>query len=441
MPRMSPGLAPPMQPGDRSRRPFKAGRSGADGLLVGRPLLVACLPAGRPVRGRAWRADRRRRSGRTGHERSDVIRRVPRLSLPASLGGCRRHRPGPDHHLPGGTGRPEHRGPPCRGLRGEPDVEPDAQRPRQPHRPLVAQRRQPGRAARRRRGRPRRTRLRLPSERWLGPRRLALQRGRAGRLLTVGGAHRRQRPRHGVRRRRHRGHPHHGWVPGHRPQRRRPVVRPGDQPRDRPRAPQRRGGLADGRLLRRRVRRRGRLARPEHRRARCGQRSGVGGLPVVLRRLGVLDRGGGRSVRRRQQRDHQRRRLRARASPTGSPTPTGGTSASSRARATRGRGTRAGASSASTTRTRTSTGRRPPWASSSPAATSASPSATAATTPLPGAPRPPTRTRSSPSTRTAAWPGATPSTGSRPTLPPWPTCPATASSTWWRGRRPTPSTC
>jgi hypothetical protein len=74
------------------------------------------------------------------------------------------------------------------------------------------------------------------------------------------------------------------------------------------------------------------------------------------------------------------------------------------------------ASSASTTPPRTSTARRPPSDSSSPAARSASSMATGATT---RAPR--TRTRSSPSTPAAAWPGVTSSTASPPTHRPWPT--------------------
>ncbi len=80
------------------------------------------------------------------------------------------------------------------------------------------------------------------------------------------------------------------------------------------------------------------------------------------------------------------------------------------------RATRPAASSASTTRPRTSTARRRPSASSSPAAASASSSATGASTPGRRTP-----TRSSPSTPAAAWPGATPRTGSPPTRPPWPT--------------------
>ena len=70
----------------------------------------------------------------------------------------------------------------------------------------------------------------------------------------------------------------------------------------------------------------------------------LGRLPVVLGRLGLLDRGGGRPLRRRQQRDHQRRRLDAPASPTARPTPTAATSASSRAPATPAPGTRPAAS-------------------------------------------------------------------------------------------------
>ena len=124
----------------------------------------------------------------------------------------------------------------------------------------------------------------------------------------------------------------------------------------------------------------------------------------------------GRPLRRRQQRAHQRRRLERRAWPTGRPTATAATSGSSRAPATRGPGTRRRARLPVQHRRRTSTARRRPSASSWPAGASASPSATAATTRAP-----PTRTRSSPSTPAAAWPGATPSTGSPPTRPPWPT--------------------
>ena len=88
-------------------------------------------------------------------------------------------------------------------------------------------------------------------------------------------------------------------------------------------------------------------------------------------------------------------------------------------------------SSASTTRTRTSTAPRRPSASSSAAGPSASPSGTGATT---RGRR--TRTRSSPSTRAAAWPGAISSTGSPLTRPPWRTCRATGSSTSSKGPRP-----
>ena len=227
-----------------------------------------------------------------------------------------------------------------------------------------------------------------------------------------------------------------GWLPGHHSERGRPVVRPGDQPGDRPHGPFRGVGVAHRRQLRRQLRGRGRIARAEHLRPGRQQRGHARRLPVVLRRLGLLDGGGGRPLQRQQQRDHQRRglqrgfRLRRVVRQRG-PHPHHDERGQLRAR-----GTRAAASSASTTRRRTSTARRPPSDSSSPAAASASRSATAATTRAP-----PTRTRSSPSTRPAAWPGATPSTGSPPTRPPSPTSRATDSSTWWKGPRPTPSTC
>ena len=90
----------------------------------------------------------------------------------------------------------------------------------------------------------------------------------------------------------------------------------------------------------------------------AGNGAVLGGFPWFSGRLGVLDGGRGRPLRRRQQRDHQRRRLERRASPTARPTPTAATSASSRAAATPARATRPAASSASTTRTRTSTAPR-----------------------------------------------------------------------------------
>ena len=139
-------------------------------------------------------------------------------------------------------------------------------------------------------------------------------------------------------------------------------------------------GVADRGQLRRRVRRRGRIARPEHRRAQRGQRRHARRLSLVLRRLGPLDRRRGRSLRRRQQRDHHRWGLDAPGSPTGRPTPTAGTSASSRAPATPAPSTLPVGWSASTTPTRTSTAPRPRSVSSSAEVPWASPSATGATT-------------------------------------------------------------
>ena len=239
---------------------------------------------------------------------------------------------------------------------------------------VLAQRGQPRRAAGGRRRRPRREGLRLPPQQRDRRRRLALQRGRPGGLLAVGRADLARRHRHGLRRQRRR--PPTPRAAATRPsptRRRRPVVRPGDQPGHRPDAALGSRGLADRRRLRRRLRRRGRLARPEHVRAGRRQRRHAGRVPVVPGRLGVLDRGGGRPLRRRQQRDHQRRRLQRRHR----------LRADLRQRRAhphplergqrRVRPTRPAASSASTTRTRTSTARRRPSASSWPAAASASP--------------------------------------------------------------------
>ena len=79
-------------------------------LPVGRPLRPACAPVRRS-------AHRRRPTAAPAaapdRERSDVRRRAPRLSLPASMAAARR-RPGPDHHRPGGTVAQGDRGPPRR---------------------------------------------------------------------------------------------------------------------------------------------------------------------------------------------------------------------------------------------------------------------------------------------------------------------------------------
>ncbi len=211
---------------------------------------------------------------------------------------------------------------------------------------------------------------------------------------------------------------------------RRPVVRAGDQPGYRSDAAFGRSGVPDGRELRRWLRSRRRVTRPEHGRAQRRERSHARRLPLVLCGLGLLDRRRRRPLRGREQRDHHRWRLARPVSPTDRPTPTAGTCASSRAPAPPAPPTRPADSSASSTRTRTSTAPPPPWGSSSPEAASASPSATAATT---GALR--TRTRSSPSTPAAVLPGATRSTASRRTPPPWPTYRETVSSTSWRARK------
>ena len=155
--------------------------------------------------------------------------------------------------------------------------------------------------------------VRLPPQRRRAGRRLAVLHRRAHRLVAVGRAHRRQRDRHRLRRRGQRRQPDVGRLLRHRPQREHPVVRPGDQPRDRPRdGPLRRGGGDDRRRLRRRLWRRGRIAGAEHLRAGGGERRHARRVPVVLGRFRLLDRRGGRPLRRRQQRDHQRRGLQPR---------------------------------------------------------------------------------------------------------------------------------
>ena len=177
--------------------------------------------------------------------------------------------------------------------------------------------------------------LRLPPQRRLGRRRLALQRRRARRLLAVGRPDQRQRARHGLRRQRRHHRAGVRRLPGHHPQRRRPVVRPGDQPRHRPHAPFGRRRLADRRLLRRRLRRRGGLARAEHR-----TRWAPATAPCWAASRG--SRATRCSRRRRWPTSTPTATTRssavatpAPAWPTARPTPTAATSASSRARATR----------------------------------------------------------------------------------------------------------
>ena len=153
---------------------------------------------------------------------------------------------------------------------------------------------------------------RVPHQRRRSGGRLAVLHRRARRLVAVGRAHQRQRARHRLRRRRQRRQPDLGRLLRHRPQRGHPVVRPGDEPRDRSRGPLLRAGRDDRRRLRRRLRRRGRIARAEHRRAGGGERCHARRVPVVLGRLRLLDRRGGRPLRRRQQRDHQWRGLQRR---------------------------------------------------------------------------------------------------------------------------------
>ena len=329
-------------------------------MLGGAP---TCPPSGHALTAHRDAASRRRRgrsaADRAGPERSDRETSCAE-ALPSGIHGGWRRRPGPDHHPPGGTRRPG--------------------RPRSPTRPASSPTRSGARrsttpATRSRCPRPTwptstgsppsssataaGQRLRLPPQRRHRRRRLALQRRRAGRLLAFGRAHRRRRHRHRLRRAA--ATPADPTAGGYQ------AISPngGDQwfvqetnPGDRPHAALGRRGLAD--------RRQPTPAATASRRDRSG-RTPTRSAPATARcwaasrgsgRLGLLDGGGGRPLRGRQQRDHQRRRLQRRCRLRRRPTPTAATSASSRARATPAPGTRPAASSASTTRTRTSTARR-----------------------------------------------------------------------------------
>ena len=177
---------------------------------------------------------------------------------------------------------------------------------------VLPQRGRTRRAAIRRGGGPAGLGLRPPRGRRVLRAGLALQRRRTGRFVAFGRPDQHFRARYRLRRQWQRRLSGQRGLPGHLARRRRPVVRAGVQPAERPGRPQRRGRLADRRLLRLRLRRRSRLARTEHRRARREQRGHAGGVPLVPGRLGLLHRRGGGPLLRRQQRDRQRRRLQRR---------------------------------------------------------------------------------------------------------------------------------
>ena len=285
----------------QTRPSFKAGAPPADGHLVGAHAGIG--PARRPVH-----------TTREDHQRDRT--RSEALPPGRPLRGHRRpDPPGPPGHRLGrpggfGGGGPGGRGAPCdRGLHHDAGMVPGPQRRQQSDRPVLAQRGQPRRSAGGRRGRPRRIHLRLPPVGWHRCGRLALQRRRPGRLLALGGAHRRLRARHRLRGNGQRVHAEHRRLPGHRPQRVGPVVRAGGQPRHRPHAGLGRRRVADRRELRRGLRSGSRLPRTEHRRPVRRRRKHAGRLPVVLGRLRLLDRRVGRPLRGRHQRNHQRGRL------------------------------------------------------------------------------------------------------------------------------------
>ena len=173
----------------------------ADGLLwASIPASLHACDVPRGARARFTAAARRCRN-----PEDDVRRRAPRLSPAAAC--RRRRRPAPDLHDPGGTRRPGRPSPPRpvlrefrRGARrsttrATPPPSPRPTSPTSTDSPRSWSATGPGNV------------YALPRQRRRRRRRLALPGRRARGLVAVGGAHRRRRPRHGLRRHRQREPP------------------------------------------------------------------------------------------------------------------------------------------------------------------------------------------------------------------------------------------